>query len=246
MVGLRGSLQWVYRLRLLADYWRARGAADSKEQLSFNPEHDEFGRPCLRNRCGKDIVKDPSPTGKDAFLNLVFNWSIVTGARGYTLSGILFTKDESRTQYRRRYCFLIRGCLFFYKVKAMTFSKRPAQHTWHPVKGMWDLKDSYVISQGALCSGWKVATDDPEYKPGEHFGPRIYEDGLRTADEDEDCSLAIWKRIGSTYLTKKSQGEAQLLVCHRELKADADKIGELQSLSCAPEARLSAINGLML
>lgn len=205
-MGKKGALQWVYRLRLLSEYWRARTAADAKQQLSFSPNSAPFCRQAAQNQCGKDIVKDPSPTGEDAYLNLAYNWSIVTGARGYTLSGVLFTKNEGRTQYTRRLCVLIRGFLFFYKVVPLAFSNRTAQQTWHPSKGFWDLKDSYVISQGALCSGWNVASDDPGYKPGEHFGPRIYEDGLRAADEDEDCCLAIWKRIGNSDLTKKAKG----------------------------------------
>lgn len=218
------ALVWVYRLRQLARYWQARTAADARHGLGSDINGDAFGRICSQTRGGKEIIKDPSPTGQDAFLNLVYNWSIITGSRYYTLSGSVYIKDERRTQYVRRHCIIVKGHLFFYKVHPFRYSTKSTQHIWHPIKSHWDLNDSYVISQGALCSGWNVATDDLDYKPGEHFGPRVYADGLRSADEDEDCSLAIWKRLNPSDLSKKAKGPSIALLNNAERQTSADPI----------------------
>lgn len=217
--GEKAAIQWITSLRKLNSYWKARTTADAIEQTSFNPMSSEYCRVAAQTKYGKDIVKNPSSSDNSGYLNLAYNWSILTGSRGLTLSGMLFVKRERRKQYKRRLCVLMRGCLFFFKTMPFGLAAHPAQNTWHHNRGMWDLSDSYVISQGALCSEWKVATDDLNYRPGENFGPRVYEDGLRSADEDEDCTLVVWKKIGESELGRKSK----VLVLRARSKMERDQ-----------------------
>jgi hypothetical protein len=154
----------------------------------------------LKKARGEDAVMPPpdDPNEYSPLLAKVFNWCTIEKCRGIVRHGRLYHKTHLHTRFIERYNILIGGHLIHYQVIIRDIQGRPSITSWHRKKGAIHLRDCYVYS-GSLCDDLLANTPGGgRYDPteGRHKFPRIYQDGLLSGDDEEDCTFIIWKKTG--------------------------------------------------
>ncbi|BGP15078.1 hypothetical protein JCM10213v2_003033 [Rhodosporidiobolus nylandii] len=205
---IRVRAEWVDRLRALATYWRRRERVDAIQLMELSPssglvnrlpppstsarrhaydgaELDDDGEPPLTRN---EILSSPH-------LAHFYNWCIIEGCRALMKQAVMHVKAGLRGTYRLRHVLLLPGTLVEYQSIARDMHGQPLSTPYHRRRLIVSLRDCYVYS-GSLASHFLSAANSHSWDPGNEAGhqfPRCYPatDGLRTADEAEDCTFVV-------------------------------------------------------
>ncbi|KAG6896455.1 hypothetical protein C0992_008178 [Termitomyces sp. T32_za158] len=165
----RVAAEWIERLRALVLYWKQRHRMDAKEEMDLAQSR----RPRLTplTRVIRDQESPPeSPPDMGApmpALGSLYSWCVVEGCKSIIKGGKLFVRKGLWGQYKL--------------VKNFLALDRHA-------KRKTSLLDAYV------CSGYLAAVALPkgQYKANVSANPRRYQDGLETADPEEEMLFMLW------------------------------------------------------
>ncbi|KAK4056605.1 hypothetical protein OIO90_002453 [Microbotryomycetes sp. JL221] len=186
--------EWVGRLKALVAFWTRRQITTAREQMELigpilRKPHPDSTHTDPRDR---DDDQDPDPM----LLTRVYNFCIKDGCRPVLLSGRFFIKKGLRGMFKERFLILLPGTLIEYQVAARDMFGTPLPNAYHRRKRVISLRGCYVYSGRLtthLLSPHNSSTWDPA-DAQEKF-PRIYpQDRLRVTDDEEDCTLALFKR----------------------------------------------------
>ncbi|KAK4055677.1 hypothetical protein OIV83_000223 [Microbotryomycetes sp. JL201] len=186
--------EWVGRLRALVAYWTHRQVATARDHMELigpelRPAHPTSTHTQPRNR---DNDADPDPM----LLTQVYHFCIQECCRPIILSGRFFVKNGLRGIFKERRLMLLPGTLIEYQVHARDMFGQPMLGTYHRRKRVTSLRGCYVYSgrlTAHLLSPHNSSTWDPADSQ-EKFS-RIYpQDKLMVADDEEDCTLVLFKR----------------------------------------------------
>ncbi len=182
------AAEWVERFNELVTYWKARDKADARLLTEADPSS------------GLSSVASLDARDQQAHLGSLWNWCRVQGCRTILKSGRLFRKWRTHQALSGRHLVLLQGRLLIYKLVRSTSSARARQNTgiFHRRQDtVIHLRDAYIYCgklteqftldkyEGATNVGVGAGTTE------RHTLPRIYRDGLRTFDSDEDCTFVI-------------------------------------------------------
>ncbi|KAL8290217.1 hypothetical protein RQP46_003156 [Phenoliferia psychrophenolica] len=199
------ATEWVGRLNALATYWSRRERIDAIEQMELQP--NSLSSPRLSRYHGQphgrplsSSSSPPDPAGAldlaSPLLARVYNHCILDGCRSIVRSGRFYVKHGVRGMFKERYIFLLKGVILHFEMRARDVHGVPTKTPYHRRKASQNLRGCYVYS-GRLSTSPLAAGVATGWKPGDGQStfPRIYaSDGLRTSDEDEDCTLIVFKK----------------------------------------------------
>ncbi|KAM0788788.1 hypothetical protein ACM66B_002877 [Microbotryomycetes sp. NB124-2] len=186
--------EWVGRLRALVTFWSQRQIATARDHMELigphlRPTHPTSTHTDPRNH---DNDADPDPM----LLTQVYNFCIQDGCRPIMLSGRFFVKVGLRGMFKERCLVLLPGTLIEYQVFARDMFGQPISGVYHRRKRVTSLRGCFVYSgrlTAHLLSPHNISTWDPADSQ-EKF-PRIYpQDKLKVTDDEEDCTLVLFKR----------------------------------------------------
>lgn len=190
--------EWIGRLTALVSYWTRRERVDAIEQMELQPMSQTQRPRSQRERERARGDEDDEFDSASPLLGHVYNLCISDGCRSFLRAGRAYIKKGLRGTFKERYLFLLPGVLLEYNTKQRDVSGQTTKVVYHCRVGALNLRGCYVYS-GRLCqsvldpnssgTGWDPASSRQQF-------PRIYSstDGLRTSDEDEDCTLVVFKR----------------------------------------------------
>ncbi|BGO90868.1 hypothetical protein NBRC10512_002383 [Rhodotorula toruloides] len=201
--------EWVARLRALATYWRRRERVDANQLMELSANSGLINpipaRGAHRRHAYEDDPDDeglPPPTRNEVLssphLTHLFNWCLLDGCRTLMQQRTMYVKQGLRGVFRLRHVVLLHGVLIEYQSIVRDIKGQPLPTPYHRRRHIVHLRDCYVYS-GALAShllprlgntmGWTPGDET------EHQFPRCYpsSDGLRTADDREDCTFVVVK-----------------------------------------------------
>ncbi|BGP39255.1 hypothetical protein JCM10449v2_003193 [Rhodotorula kratochvilovae] len=199
--------EWVGRLRALATYWRRRERVDAIQLMELSPGAGLVNRLPPRSTTQKyawneDLDDDgaPPPTRNEILssphLAHFYNWCLLDGCRAVMQKGVMHVKKGLRGTFRLRHVLLLPGVLVEYQSIVRDMQGRPLPSPYHRRRTILPLRDCYIYS-GSLAShllapSKGTTTWDPADESAHQF-PRYYAstDGLRTADDVEDCTFVV-------------------------------------------------------
>ncbi|GAA5902868.1 hypothetical protein JCM6882_009148 [Rhodosporidiobolus microsporus] len=201
--------EWVDRLRALSNYWRRRERVDAIQLMELSPSAGLVNRiPPLASSARLNAYDGPPEDDDDgeapptrneilssAHLAHFYNWCILDGCRAVMKQGVMHVKKGLRGVFRLRHVLVLPGTLIEYQSIARDMHGTPLPSPYHRRRLVVSLRDTYVYS-GSLAAGHLATSTHSQWDPGdetEHQFPRCYPgtDGLRTADEAEDCTFVI-------------------------------------------------------
>ncbi|KAI5475812.1 hypothetical protein MNV49_000823 [Pseudohyphozyma bogoriensis] len=192
------AAEWIGRLNALRDYWIRRERVDAQEQMAMVPPSHSIPslRRLERERERSDLPPEDDDDVSFPLLSKIYNWCVIDSCRSILAAGRLYVRKGARGRFKERYLFLLPGVLLEYDVRKRDVNGQPTQRVYHQRVGTFSLNACYVYS-GRLASSilspsvgtsWDIAEGTPQF-------PRMYEeDGLRTTDGDEDCTLVLFKK----------------------------------------------------
>ncbi|GAA5937484.1 Spo71p [Sporobolomyces koalae] len=184
--------EWVERLNALIQYWTIRDRADATAQMNLSPSGSLVEQP--------DRGGEAPPTREELLasplLATVYNWCILDGCRAILLSSTLHIKKELRGTFRKRHVLLLPGTLIEFNSVDRDMYGHPVSSPYHRRKFTLSLRDCYVYSGSLTSSSLAGSTNTAAWEPAngnQHRFPRCYSttDGLRTVDDEEDCTFVI-------------------------------------------------------
>ncbi|GAA5883845.1 hypothetical protein JCM16303_007411 [Sporobolomyces ruberrimus] len=232
--------EWVERLNALIRYWTIRDRADARAQMDLSPS-GALVEPSHRNA-------QPPPTREELLtsplLATMYNWCILDGCRAILLSSTLHIKKELRGTFRQRHVLLLPGTLIEFNHVDRDMYGQPLPSPYHRRKFTLSLRDCYVYS-GSLTSGFLAgSTNTAAWEPAngnQHRFPRCYmaTDGLRTVDDEEDCTFVIVRtKHGGDGKNKKLNQKGVVRVYRARSKLERDQF--VYTLNSAIERLLRA------
>ncbi|GAA5822154.1 hypothetical protein JCM11251_004875 [Rhodosporidiobolus azoricus] len=217
--------EWVDRLRALSAYWRRRERVDAIQLMELSPSSGLVNRipppsTSISRRHAYDgtIADDdgePPPTRNDILssphLAHFYNHCILEGCRALMKQGVMHVKKGMRGVFRLRHVLILPGTLIEYQSIARDMHGSPSATPYHRRRLVVSLRDTYVYS-GSLTSPYIPTTNAHSWDPGdesEHQFPRCYPgtDGLRTADDAEDCTFVLVRMRGGGSGKNKRLGQ---------------------------------------
>ncbi|GAA6054384.1 hypothetical protein JCM3770_002230 [Rhodotorula araucariae] len=199
--------EWVGRLRALAIYWRRRERVDAIQLMELSPGGGLVNRLPPRSATQKyawdeDVDDDgaPPPTRNEilssSHLGHFYNWCLLDGCRAVMQKCVMHVKKGPRGTFHLRHVLLLPGVLVEYQSIVRDALGRQLPSPYHRRRLILPLHDCYIYS-GSLAShllapSKGTTTWDPADESTHQF-PRYYAstDGLRTADDVEDCTFVI-------------------------------------------------------
>jgi hypothetical protein len=143
---------------------------------------------------------DPALDSSCPLLAKIFHFCILESCRTIISSGRFYLKRGLRGTFVERYVFLLPGVLLEYNTRSRNnLHGKGTNVVYHRRVGHLSLENCYVFS-GALSQGMLGGGSGERWDPAEGGvrKARIYTatDGLRTVDEDVNCTVCIWKKGG--------------------------------------------------
>lgn len=199
--------EWIDRLSDLARYWKRREKVDALELMNvsgFDPALIHRHKQERSNPRSLSLTPDMDTIAP--MLGSLWHWCAIQGCRGIIRCGRLFHKKKLHAPFRSRYYILIAGRLLHYKLVTTTSSARSRQNAgiFHRrQETVVHLRDAYVFSgqltEDLLQNGRTEGAQGINNIGGggganageRHKLPRVYQDGLLSVDEDEDCSFVV-------------------------------------------------------
>ncbi|KDE09050.1 hypothetical protein MVLG_00768 [Microbotryum lychnidis-dioicae p1A1 Lamole] len=241
--------EWIGRLNALVTYWTRRERVDAIDQMELHPSSPYRRQEviaCLRNKIknqnggaglvnkapflnpsGSRTLGSTTADGDATLLNKAFNWCILEGCRSIIFCGKFYVKKGLRGLFKERYLVLLPGTLIEYQAHDRDFHGQLTASSYHYRKNVLSLRDCYVYSGRLTYPLMAISVGDPtgSWDPGDiqHRFPRVYTstDGLRVNDEEEDCTLVIFKRSTSGKKTSfGKKGTSYLLRARSRIERD--------------------------
>lgn len=201
--------EWVVRLRALATYWRRRERVDAIQYMELSGSAAMVHRLPARGPHKKHAYEDEPdadtmpPLSRDEVLashhlTHLYNWCLLDGCRAILREGIMHVKQGLRGMYQMRHVVLLPGILLEFQHVTRGIHGQPLPSPYHRRTRLLHLRDCYVYS-GTLAGHLNAPTASTgEWDPADetqHQFPRCYPgmDGLRTADERDDCTFVVFK-----------------------------------------------------
>lgn len=195
------ALEWVRRLTELREYWQRRATRDACEQMSAQPvdARRAAARMHAHGQRGELGASDPDQLGgaSTELLSRVYSRCVVDGCRGLLKSGRLYERHGvGRGRFRERFLTLVRpATLLSYEIVDRTISGAAKPTAFHRRKRIDSLRDAYVLVGDLAVDRLEGPRGQPErdqLDANGHLVPRVYPDGLISADAADDCSLQLW------------------------------------------------------
>ena len=198
--------EWIKRLQKLADYWKARTAADinlyktvrrqNLERLAIDEQSESYVGQFARKWEVTNSFASPE----------LYHMCGVGCCRSIHMSGILWRRPRMRAPFERNLVILSHGRLLLFQDALRGRDGRLIQQIHHERVGSLDLSDCYIYS-GLITEHDMLYTSKPfdRSHPGRHALPRMYvEDGWSSTDEDTMTCFVIWHGKRSSWF--RSQG----------------------------------------
>ncbi|GAA5994393.1 Spo71p [Rhodotorula paludigena] len=234
--------EWVGRLQALSTYWRTREKADATQQMELAPQGGLVNKLPPRNSSRRvhawedvdDGDGEAPPTRNEILssssLATLYNWCLLENCRAVMLKRVMHVKRGLRGMFRSRHVLLLPGILAEYQTHTRDINGQPLPTPYHRRRKLIALRDCYVYS-GSLAShllsshagssnNWDPADES------EHQFPRCYphSDGLRAADDVEDCTFVILRvkhsKSGANIKLGQSGGVARVYRARSKLERD--------------------------
>ncbi|GAA5963604.1 hypothetical protein JCM21900_000304 [Sporobolomyces salmonicolor] len=242
--------EWVSRLSALVTYWRRRERVDAVQQMEISPHGGLVKHLPPFSSSGRHVDDaddgEPQPSREELLssplLAQIYNWCILDGCRAVLRHGVLHIKKGLRGMFRKRHVLLLPGTLIEYQSFQRNLYGQPLATPYHRRKFTLSLRDCYCYSgslTAALFHGTANTTAwDPANTTQHHF-PRCYTttDGLRTTDDDEDCTFVLLRMRHGGHGTAKKFGQKGVARVYRaRSKVERDQF--VYALNCAIERLL--------
>ncbi|GAA94409.1 uncharacterized protein L969DRAFT_53001 [Mixia osmundae IAM 14324] len=191
--------EWVQRLSALVVYWARRQRVDALEQMPRPAKIEE------------QPVSALPELDESALSAARYNWCILQGCRGITLSGRLYHKAATGP-FIERHVFLAAGQLVEFQLRQRDWQGQPTQTTYHRRKNVIDLHGCYIVV-GRLNAD--LYDSNSSSRAQQKAVSRYYgQDGLVSYAADEDLAFVLyWKALGSsaalTQLTYQARSKAE-------------------------------------
>ncbi|SCV70852.1 BQ2448_3614 [Microbotryum intermedium] len=217
--------EWIGRLNALVTYWTRRERVDAMDQMELHPSSPSRQAEVIarlrdkiknQNEAAGFVNRTPflhpggtrplgvtRSEGDATLLNKAFNWCILQGCRSIIFCGKFYVKRGLRGLFKERHLVLLPGTLIEYQAHDRDFHGQITASSYHYRKSVLSLRDCYVYSGRLTYPLMAISVGNPtgSWDPGDiqHRLPRVYTgtDGLRVNDEEEDCTLVIFKRATS-------------------------------------------------
>ncbi|KDN48526.1 hypothetical protein K437DRAFT_273414 [Tilletiaria anomala UBC 951] len=227
--------EWVVRINQLVRYWKARERSDAKDLMAIATASTK--QPGTHSRDSGEL---------DRRLPSIWSWCPIMNCRPIVRCGRLFRKMRTHEAFNGRYFILIQGRLLSFKLMQSTKSARARQNAgiFHKrQETVLHLRDAYVYS-GKLTEDFLPEGNQAAQSLGvgggggdRHRLPRVYQDGLQSVDDEEDCTFVIRYRPQCVNATpdpipyKTSKGQVGLRVSSSTGSAAPPDIAALPSLN---------------
>ncbi|KAG6877753.1 hypothetical protein C0993_004256 [Termitomyces sp. T159_Od127] len=179
----RVAAEWIERLRALVLYWKQRHRMDAKEEMDLAQSRRPRLTPLTRVIRDREFPPESPPDmgAPMPALGSLYNWCVVEGCKSIIKGGKLFVRKGLWGQYKYVQLFLSAGHLIQFRIK-------PNSSLHHTMHRKTSLSDAYV------CSGYLAAIALPkgQYQANVSPDPRRYQDGLETADPEEEMLFMLW------------------------------------------------------
>ncbi|GAA5865964.1 hypothetical protein JCM3774_005540 [Rhodotorula dairenensis] len=201
--------EWVARLRALSTYWRRRERVDGIQHMQLSGADAMVNRLPARGARKRHAFEDEPdadtlpPLSRDQVLSSphlshLYNWCLLDGCRAILREGIMHVKQGLRGVYRMRHVVLLPGILLEFLHVNRDINGQPLPSPYHKRQRILHLRDCYVYSGTLTDHLNELSTGTGVWDPAdesEHQFPRCYPgtDGLRTADERDDCTFVVFK-----------------------------------------------------
>ncbi|GAA5872147.1 hypothetical protein JCM1840_006333 [Sporobolomyces johnsonii] len=241
--------EWVSRLSALVTYWRRRERVDAIRQMEISPHGGlvkhlpPFGSSA---RHDDDDDAEPPPAREELLssplLAQIYNWCILDGCRAVLKHGVLHVKKGLRGMFRKRHVLLLPGTLIEYQSFQRDLYGQPLATPYHRRKFTLSLRDCYCYSGSLTAALLRGTTNTTAWDPAnttQHHFPRCYTttDGLRTTDDDEDCTFVILRMKHGGHGGGKTFGQKGVARVYRaRSKVERDQF--VYALNCAIERLL--------
>ncbi|GAA5975175.1 hypothetical protein JCM5350_000168 [Sporobolomyces pararoseus] len=217
--------EWVERLNALIKYWTIRDRADATAQMELSPSG---------NLVAKTQRDGQAPPTREELLTspllaTMYNWCILDGCRAILLSSTLHIKKELRGTFRKRHVLLLPGTLIEFNSVERDMYGHPLPSPYHRRKFTLSLRDCYVYSGSLTAPFLAGSTATAAWEPAngnQHRFPRCYTttDGLRTVDDEEDCTFVIVRtKHGGDGKNKKLNQKGVVRVYRARSKLERDQ-----------------------
>ncbi|GAA6010006.1 hypothetical protein JCM11491_005826 [Sporobolomyces phaffii] len=217
--------EWVERLNALIRYWTIRDRADATAQMDLSPSGALVERAQRNGQAPptrEELLSSP-------LLATMYNWCILDGCRAILLSSTLHIKKELRGTFRKRHVLLLPGTLIEFNSVDRDMYGHPLPSPYHRRKFTLSLRDCYVYSGSLTSSFLAGSTNTAAWEPAngnQHRFPRCYTatDGLRTVDDEEDCTFVIVRtKHGGDGKNKKLNQKGVVRVYRARSKLERDQ-----------------------
>lgn len=145
------------------------------------------------------------PTAFSPYLGLTFNRCIVETCRTITKSGRLYSKIGARGAYCDRELILLGDLLIEYEPHPRDIRNQLLPTIYRKQIRIIDVKDQFLVS-GIFCSNYFPAADEMQPR-------RIYDDGLQSEDEMNDCVFALICVTTKRVTVFRARSMVSVLVC---------------------------------
>ncbi|GAA5892676.1 Spo71p [Sporobolomyces salmoneus] len=217
--------EWVERLNALIRYWTIRDRADATAQMELSPAGtlvEQAQRNGQAPPTREELLSSP-------LLGTMYNWCILDGCRAILLSSTLHIEKELRGTFRKRHVLLLPGTLIEFNSVDRDMYGHPLPSPYHRRKFTLSLRDCYVYSGSLTSSFLAGSTNTAAWEPAngnQHRFPRCYTatDGLRTVDDEEDCTFVIVRtKHGGDGKNKKLNQKGVVRVYRARSKLERDQ-----------------------
>lgn len=193
--------EWCVRLFALARYWRCRRRTDTWTLMNVAGT-----RPSDVHTGGSGRSASMDDSTKFA-VGLLWNWCMLDGCRPVLMSGRLFCRNHRRQAFKRYYFMLITGQLVAFSASHSTRTTTARLNQgilYRRLDSSVSLRDAYIytgrVADASVENDYApIGTQrraDPHRSKAETQYPRLYRDGLHTADAREDCTFMLRIRKG--------------------------------------------------
>lgn len=185
---------WIVHLFMLSVYWRSRHRSYVRRLMEAGGNGLQHGR-------NEDHIEDLASNS----LSYVWNWCALDRCRAISIQGELFWRTNARQPFHKRVFVVSDGQLLSFKLmqSIRTSTRRRNEGIVYRRKGApISLCDAYVYTGSLADRSTDLHGDDGvptrfgtrEQQDVHEALPRLYRDGLTSAQSNEDCTFVLRAR----------------------------------------------------
>jgi hypothetical protein len=186
--------EWIDRLRKLSDYWKIRKKEDKVNLYAMRTGN------CSRLKASDDMEYMIEQSGEKWQFSgcrsdpVLYNFCPSSRCRTVLRSGILYRKGHKHGNFKKFLVVLACGhLLLFLYAKRSTTGQRIPQAQYKLYEAV-NLKHCYTVSGHQIedmLHGANSAYNSTS--TGRRLTPRIFEDGITSADADSSIAFGVWQ-----------------------------------------------------